>query len=132
MFDLPAWVLSSKARTGSGQLLAEAVATFGLLATIIGTRAYGVVASAAAVAAYLASAYWFTASTSFANPAVTLARMLTPTFAGIAPTHVLPFVAAQVVGASIAIIGCRWLLRSPASARSARYDDSLDRNSARS
>ena len=102
MFELAPWVPSPRQRTGAGQWLAEASATFGLVLTILGTRRYGIATLAAAVAAYIAAAYWFTASTSFANPAVTLARAFTPTFAGIAPEHVVGFVVAQCGGAWLA------------------------------
>ena len=102
MFDLALWAPSVKPRPGVGQWLAEFVATFGLILTIVGCRRHGTVAVAAAVAAYICGAYWFTASTSFANPAVTLARALTPTFAGIAPMHVVGFVVAQCAGALFA------------------------------
>ena len=102
MFDLALWAPSLKQRTGLGQWLAEGVATFGLVLTIMGSRRYGTVVVAAAVATYICAAYWFTASTSFANPVVTLARAFTPTFAGIAPSHVAAFVAAQCVGAMVA------------------------------
>jgi glycerol uptake facilitator-like aquaporin len=91
---------------GAGQWLAEGVATFGLMLAILGARRYGTVTVAAVVGAYIAGAYWFTASTSFANPAVTLARALTPTFAGIAPEGVLAFVIAQSMGAGLgAVLG---------------------------
>jgi glycerol uptake facilitator-like aquaporin len=99
MFDLRAGGASSHVRTGTGQWLAEAVATCGLVLAIVGTRRYAVVVTAAAVGAYVAGAYWFTASTSFANPVVTIARSLTPTFAGIEAGGVAPFIAAQCVGA---------------------------------
>jgi glycerol uptake facilitator-like aquaporin len=85
-----------------GQWIAEAVATFGLLLTILGTR------SAFAVGLYITAAYWFTASTSFANPAVTIARALSDTYAGIAPAGVLAFIAAQIVGALAAVALGRW------------------------
>lgn len=108
MFDLALWSPSLKQRTGLGQWLAEGVATFGLVLTIVGTRRYGTVAVAAAVATYICAAYWFTASTSFANPVVTLARAFTPTFAGIASGHVAAFVIAQCVGAMVALAIARW------------------------
>jgi glycerol uptake facilitator-like aquaporin len=99
MFDLPAWGASLHARSGTGQWLAEAVATLGLVLAVVGARRYGPVVTAATVGAYIAGAYWFTASTSFANPAVTIARSWTPTFAGIEGGGVAPFIAAQCVGA---------------------------------
>ena len=98
MFDLPVIQISSKLRTGQGQWLAEAVATAGLLLVIL--RAPAGKASAM-VAAYIGAAYWFTASTSFANPAAAVGRMMSDTFAGIAPSSVLGFVAAQLCGAFI-------------------------------
>jgi glycerol uptake facilitator-like aquaporin len=108
MFDLPVLQISSTVRTGPGQWLAEAVAAFGLLLTILGCAAIpGAVAYA--VGLYITAAYWFTASTSFANPAVTIARSLTDTFAGIAPAGVVPFMVAQTVGALAAIVVAGWL-----------------------
>jgi glycerol uptake facilitator-like aquaporin len=109
MFDLAPWAPSLKQRTGPGQWLAEGVATSGLVLTILGGRRYGTVAVAAAVAAYICAAYWFTASTSFANPAVTLARAFTPTFSGIASEHVGAFVVAQCAGAVAALVIARLL-----------------------
>lgn len=102
MFELPVLTASTQLRTGTGQWIAEGIATFGLLLTIMATRRAGVPAIAAAVAAWIAGAYWFTASTSFANPIVTLARAFTATFSGIAPADVAPFIAAQVAGAACA------------------------------
>ena len=107
MFDLTLWVPSTKERTGLGQWLSEAVATFGLVLAIVGSRRYGTIAVAGAVATYICAAYWFTASTSFANPVVTAARALTPTFAGIAAEHVAGFIAAQCVGAVMAFVTVR-------------------------
>jgi glycerol uptake facilitator-like aquaporin len=98
-------------RTGSGQWFAEAVATFGLLLTILGCSERTPSAVPYAVGLYIASAYWFTASTSFANPAVTIARSLSDTFAGIAPTGIAAFVAAQLAGMLAAIVVSRWLWR---------------------
>jgi len=103
MFELPLLQLGTHVRTGTGQWLAEAIATLGLLATIWGARAHGIPATAAAVAAYIAGAYWFTASTSFANPAVTLARALSDTFAGIRPADAPGFVLAQLAGLTLAL-----------------------------
>jgi glycerol uptake facilitator-like aquaporin len=111
MFELPVWQLSITARTGPGQWIAESVATFGLLVTIFGCVARAPAAVAYAVGLYITSAYWFTASTSFANPAVTIARALTNTFAGIAPAHVLAFIAAQFAGMFAAVALARWLWR---------------------
>ena len=107
MFELPLWQVSATVRSGPGQWLAEAVATFGLLLTILGTR------SAYAVGLYITAAYWFTASTSFANPAVTIARALSDTYAGIAPAGVLAFIAAQILGALAAVVLGRWLWPKP-------------------
>jgi glycerol uptake facilitator-like aquaporin len=108
MFGLPVMQLSQAARTGGSQWLAESVAAFGLVLAILGTiRAKGSVATV--VGLYIVAAYWFTASTSFANPAVTLARGLTETFAGIRPGDVPGFVVAQVVGALMAAGLAGWL-----------------------
>jgi glycerol uptake facilitator-like aquaporin len=112
MFELPPWQVSGTARTGPGQWFAEAVATFGLLLTILGCSARTPSAVPYAVGLYITSAYWFTASTSFANPAVTIARSLSDTFAGIAPTGVVAFIAAQFIGMLAAIALDRWLWRS--------------------
>jgi glycerol uptake facilitator-like aquaporin len=110
MFALPILQTSMKARTGIGQWLGEFVATFGLIACIRLCTRCAPNAVPAAVAAYIGAAYWFTSSTSFANPAVTLARSLSDTFAGIAPAGVAPFMLAQVAGALAAWALCRWLL----------------------
>lgn len=110
MFELPAFSLSTHVRTGPAQWLAEFVATFGLLATIFGVSRRTAAATPFAVAAYIVAAYWFTASTSFANPAVTLARALTDTFAGIRPVDVPGFVLAQLAGAAAATVTFRWLV----------------------
>ena len=109
MFELPLWQSSLTVRTGSGQWLAEGVATFGLLLTIFGCVARAPAAVPYAVGLYITSAYWFTASTSFANPAVTIARSLSDTFAGIAPGGVLAFIAAQLAGAALAMVLSGWL-----------------------
>jgi glycerol uptake facilitator-like aquaporin len=109
MFELPVWQFSLTQRTGGGQWLAETVATFGLLSTIFGVGARAPSAVSYAVGLYITSAYWFTASTSFANPAVTIARSLSNTFAGISPSGVLAFVVAQLVGAGLAIPVAHWL-----------------------
>jgi glycerol uptake facilitator-like aquaporin len=103
MFELPVWQVSSTIRAGSGQWVAEAVATFGLVLTIFGCVAAAPAATAYAVGLYITAAYWFTASTSFANPAVTVARSLSDTFAGIAPAGVPAFVVAQLVGMLAAV-----------------------------
>ena len=101
MFELPLWQLSTHVRSGTAQWLAEAVATFGLLLVVLGHRR----AEDAPwmVAAWIGAAYWFTASTSFANPAITIARSLTNTFSGIRPGDVAAFIAAQFVGALVAL-----------------------------
>lgn len=109
MFDLPLWQVSTTVRTGPGQWLAEAVATFGLLLTIFGCRGAGTGTVAAAVGLYITAAYWFTASTSFANPAVTFARALSDTFAGIAPSSAPAFVVAQLIGGAAALAFASWL-----------------------
>jgi glycerol uptake facilitator-like aquaporin len=111
MFELPLWQWSLTVRTGPGQWLAEAVATFGLVLTILGCIAGPRAAVPYAVGLYITAAYWFTASTSFANPAVTLARALSDTFAGIAPADVPAFWAAQIVGALAALAVSRRLFR---------------------
>jgi glycerol uptake facilitator-like aquaporin len=112
MFELPLWQLSITVRTGSGQWLAEGVATFGLLLTIFGCVARTPAAVPYAVGLYITAAYWFTASTSFANPAVTIARALSDTFAGIAPAGVVAFIAAQLVGMFAAVAVGRWLWKT--------------------
>lgn len=99
MFEVPILQLSDKVRSGPGQLIAEAIATFGLLLTIIGTAKVRPNCVAASVALYITAAYWFTSSTSFANPAITIARSLSDSFAGIAPSSVPGFIAAQLLGA---------------------------------
>ncbi|MGO9702426.1 MAG: MIP/aquaporin family protein [Xanthobacteraceae bacterium] len=109
MFELPVWQVSQHVRTGTGQWLAEFVATFGLLLTILGCVARTPAAVPYAVGLYITSAYWFTASTSFANPAVTIARSLSDSFAGIAPSGALAFIAAQIIGALVAVALARWL-----------------------
>ena len=111
MFELPVWQFSANVRSGAGQWLAEAVATFGLLLTIFGLASTPA-AIPYAVGLYITSAYWFTASTSFANPAVTIARSLSDTFAGIAPSDAPAFIAAQFVGMALALVTARWLWRA--------------------
>ena len=103
MFDLPIWQLSQHARTGLPQSVAEVVATFGLLTVIWGCRAHKEPVTAFAVGAYITGAYWFTASTSFANPAVTIARALTDTFAGIRPVDAPGFIVAQLIALLLAL-----------------------------
>ncbi|MGH7775864.1 MAG: aquaporin [Candidatus Dormibacterales bacterium] len=110
MFAMPALHLSTKVRSGPGLWLAEAVATFGLVLVVFGLiRSGQVTAVAFAVGAYIAGAYWFTASTSFANPAVTVGRMLTDTFTGIAPGSVPAFVLSQLAGGAVAVPAVRFL-----------------------
>ena len=110
MFGLPAISLSGRTRAGSGQLFSEFVATFGLLCVIWGSSRLRSNTVPFAVGAYITSAYWFTASTSFANPAVTLARCLSDTFAGIRPIDVTWFVLAQLTGGLAATLLFRWLV----------------------
>jgi glycerol uptake facilitator-like aquaporin len=109
MFALPIMVLSATERFGSSLWLAEAVATFGLILTIIGGLRWKPEAIPTAVGLYIVSAYWFTASTSFANPAVTVARSLTDTFSGIQPADAPVFIVAQLAGAVGASLFCQWL-----------------------
>lgn len=109
MFALPLLDASQHVRTGAGQWLAEGVATFGLVAVVIGGLRYRRVAVPWLVGLYITAAYWFTASTSFANPAVTIARALTPTFSGIRPIDVPAFIAAQIAGALVAGAVGGWL-----------------------
>jgi glycerol uptake facilitator-like aquaporin len=109
MFDLPTLQLSVKARTGLGQWTGEALATFGLILTILGTVKHRREWVPASVGFYITAAYWFTSSTSFANPAITVARSLSDTFAGISPKDVPPFIVAQLIGAAMAALLARWL-----------------------
>ena len=111
MFELPLWQVSATVRAGYGQWLAEFVATFGLILTIFGCAARTPAAVPYAVGLYITAAYWFTASTSFANPAVTIARALSDTYAGIAPAGVMAFIAAQLSGTAAAVALARWLWR---------------------
>jgi len=110
MFDLPLLQVSTTARTGAAQWFAEFVAAFGLLAAILGCIRFKPDFVATAVGLYITAAYWFTASTSFANPAVTIARALTDTFAGINPAHAAGFIVAQCAGAVAALAVFSWLL----------------------
>ena len=109
MFDLPVLQVSSHIRSGWGQWFSEGIATFGLLLTIFGCVARTPSATPYAVGLYITAAYWFTASTSFANPAVTLARGFSDSFAGIAPSGIAAFVVAQLVGMAVAVVTGRWL-----------------------
>ena len=114
MFTEELFQLSSHLRTGGAQWFSEGVATFGLVATILGTLRWRPESVACMVGLYITAAYWFTASTSFANPAVTIARSLTDTFSGIYPAHAPGFILAQFVGAIMATITIGWLVtRSP-------------------
>lgn len=118
MFDLPTLQLSVKARTGPGQWTGEAIATFGLILTILGTVRHRPDRVPASVALYIVAAYWFTSSTSFANPAITVARSLSDSFAGIAPVDVPPFILAQLGGALLGAAVARFLF-APAERDSA-------------
>jgi glycerol uptake facilitator-like aquaporin len=111
MFAEPIIQISEKLRDGPAQALSEFIATFGLIATILGCVRFRPDFTPVAVGLYITAAYWFTASTSFANPAVTLARSFSNTFAGIAPSSAPPFIAAQIVGAVVASVVCGWLLK---------------------
>jgi glycerol uptake facilitator-like aquaporin len=113
MFELSFFQISATARTGLGQWIAEVVAVFGLILTILGCLARNAAAVPMAVGLYITAAYWFTASTSFANPAVTIARSLSDTFAGIAPTDVPAFIGAQIIGALLAHTTVRKLWTKP-------------------
>jgi len=110
MFDLPLYAWSRHVRAGPGQWLSEFIATFGLLGVIWVATRKRPAAVPALVGAYIGAAYWFTASTSFANPAVTIARAMTDTFAGIQPSDVFAFLISQALGAGAAIAICSWLL----------------------
>ena len=112
MFGEPIFFASHHIRAGRAQLFSEFVATFGLLSIVWGCARRRSEVAPFAVGAYITAAYWFTASTSFANPAVTLARSVSDTFAGIRPVDVPPFVVAQLAGAVAATLLFRWLLRS--------------------
>lgn len=125
MFGEPIFQVSRHVRAGGGQLIGEFVATFGLLAVIAGCGRARPSAVPFAVGAYITAAYWFTSSTSFANPAVTLARAATDTFAGIRPADVPAFVVAQIAGGSAAFVAFRWLA-PPVAAEPSRADDSRE------
>jgi len=115
MFGLPLFFRSHHPRSGGALLWSEFIATFGLLVVIWGCARSRSSVVALAVGSYITGAYWFTASTSFANPAVTLARAASDTFTGIRPLDAPAFIAAQLAGAIAASLGCRWLARSPAA-----------------
>jgi glycerol uptake facilitator-like aquaporin len=114
MFEEGLLQISTKVRAGPSQWFSEWVAAFGLVVTILLTLRANAAAVATCVGLYITAAYWFTASTSFANPAVTVARAFSNTFAGIRPQDVPPFIAAQLSGAVVAVYVCRWLLAQPA------------------
>ena len=114
MFNLPILEVSTKLRWGQGQWIAEAVASFGLVLSVFGAIRNASNAVPIIVGLYITAAYWFTASTSFANPAVTIARALSDTFAGISPSSVLPFITAQIIGAILATYLSRWMFNSSA------------------
>lgn len=122
MFGLPMLELSAKVRTGPGQWTGEAIATFGLVLTILGTLRHRAQAVPAAVALYITAAYWFTSSTSFANPAITLARSLSDTFAGIAPADAPAFIACQLAGAMLGLGLARLLFPEADLAKDALAD----------
>jgi glycerol uptake facilitator-like aquaporin len=113
MFALPILQVSTKLRDGPAQGFSEGVATFGLIATILGSLRFKPSATPMMVGLYITAAYWFTASTSFANPAVTVARSLSDTFAGIAPSSVAQFVVAQLMGGLVAMGLFKWLTARP-------------------
>ena len=113
MFDLPVIQYSARIRTGLGQWLGEGLATFGLILTILGTIRHRPDWVPATVALYIVAAYWFTSSTSFANPAITVARSLSDSFAGIAPANAAAFVAAQLLGACLGALAARFLFPEP-------------------
>jgi glycerol uptake facilitator-like aquaporin len=115
MFAAPILQLSTKLREGPAQILSEFIATFGLIVAILGSLRFQPKATPMIVGLYITAAYWFTASTSFANPAVTLARALSDTFAGVAPSSVPGFLIGQVTGALAASVLCRWLFISERS-----------------
>jgi glycerol uptake facilitator-like aquaporin len=120
MFGLEPVQFSQTARTGMGQWFGEFVATFGLIATILGCVRFNMAMIAPAVGLYIASAYWFTSSTSFANPAVIIARAFSDTFTGIVPQHVPAFLLAEVLGAIAAAMLLGWLFRPGEAASKAK------------
>lgn len=125
MFGVPVFAWSQHARTGGAQLLSELVATFGLLTVIWSTARHRADSVPFAVAAYITAAYWFTASTSFANPAVTLARSATDTFAGIRPGDVVGFVVAQLAALGAAVVVLPWLFPRPVEVTEASAEPPL-------
>jgi glycerol uptake facilitator-like aquaporin len=125
MFEVDLFQVSAKVRAGPAQWFSEAVAAFGLVTVILATRKVDPPAVAGSVGLYIAAGYWFTASTSFANPAVTAARALSDTFAGIRPFDVPPFVIAQLIGAAFALLVCRQLIGPTEPERSSDTDRRL-------
>jgi glycerol uptake facilitator-like aquaporin len=123
MFGEPLFTVSQKVRAGRPEAFSEFVATFGLLAVIFFARRRGVAAVAVAVGSYIAAAYWFTSSTSFANPAVTLARSVTNTFTGIRPADVPGFLVGQILGTAAFWLAARWLMPSTRAEPSSRPED---------
>jgi arsenate reductase len=110
MFDLPAVEIATKERASSGHFIAEVVATAGLIVVVFALARTGRTGlSAAAIGAYIGAAYWFASSTSFVNPALTVGRMFSDTFAGIAPASVVPFIAAQIIGGLIGLVATVYL-----------------------
>jgi glycerol uptake facilitator-like aquaporin len=128
MFGLRIISLSRHARSGPAQVFSEFVATFGLLGVICGCSRFRATATAYAVGSYIAAAYWFTASTSFANPAVAIARSLSDTFAGIRPADVPAFIVAQLLGGAAAAILFRWLIPAASDRVNTPLQDSLPRS----
>jgi glycerol uptake facilitator-like aquaporin len=129
MFGLPVFFASNHARTGGAQVFSEFLATFGLVAVVVGCARRSLLEVALAVGSYIAAAYWFTASTSFANPAVTLARMASDTFAGIRPADVPGFILVQLAGGAAATLLFGWLSPSAHSEESRAMlasEDSID------
>jgi len=116
MFELPVFQLSEKIRTGNGQWLSEMIATFGLLFTILGTLKFRPEWVAPAVGLYISAGYWFTSSTSFANPAITVGRAFSNSFAGIAPENIAAFVVVQFSGAILAWLLAGWLFEKKSTA----------------
>ena len=112
MLSAPILQISTHSRAGGALALSEVVATFGLIVTILGTARFRPETTAKAVGLYIVAAYWFTASTAFANPAVTIARCFSNTFAGIAPSSAPAFIAAQLIGALLAASVLGWLLKA--------------------
>jgi glycerol uptake facilitator-like aquaporin len=125
MFGLPLLDASTKVRTGSAQWLAEGVAAFGLIATVLAGIRFNRPAVPWLVGLYITAAYWFTASTSFANPAVAVARSLTNTFSGIRPIDLPGFIAAELSGAVVGLMLMRWLLRSTSDAAAINRETQL-------